>query len=162
MKKKKAPTPALPEQPHFLKEIYSQEKTEAILELPAKIDLPSYQFAVGIVRAIHKQLRVHDSTMKIKYAVEREPADSQVSCKSKGELGVFLYHWRKAGSGPAGQLSFSENFKNEWPEGKHFDVKQYSTLRLKTKRPPPPQPPALRSIQIVVPSLLSYLSGFAK
>jgi hypothetical protein len=158
----------LTKQPSFVHEVIRQPgSTKVVLELPDKLDLPSYSHAIGIIKAIHKQLKREDATLKIKYDVERAAANSQIRCRSKGELGILRYYWRKTGAGPAGQLSFSENFVSLWPEGKPFTVDEYPSLRLKVDKPAPPavplkQPAAEPTIQVVLPSSLSYLAGFAK
>jgi hypothetical protein len=112
VKEKRAkPLPPI-EQPRFIKEIWQTPGcSQASLELPNKINLPSYAHAVGIIKAIHKQLRSWDRSLTIKYCAEGSSHNWQATSHSKGAIGAFFYYWQATGIGPAGELWFSENLK---------------------------------------------------
>lgn len=92
--------------------LFVQEIGEGLgrLCLPSRLELPSYQHALGLIKLIHKEMAGLDPSMKVKYDREYKTSDNaKTTNSSRGESGLFRYHWRKAGAGPQGVLWFSDN-----------------------------------------------------
>lgn len=122
------------------------------LDLPPRFELPNYDHALALFKAIHFELGCFDGTVKIKFGGEKRGPDAKSQCKSIGKELKVVYHWRQAGDGPSGTVWFSDNVTCEQEKGEPVELEEEVLA---------PQSSA-RTYQFVLPEQLKYHKSFVQ